>query len=176
GGNIAVDSAPGSGSTFYIYLPVAGECAGAVTPSVQEGPLPTGTGCILVVDDEHQIVELERQMLESLGYEVVPRTSSVEALEAFRHNPGRFDLMITDQTMPNKSGLDLIKELRQLGAELPVILCTGYSERIRKKSTESLAIEEVLLKPISKNNLAWAAKKALERTGRNSQAKKDKDT
>ncbi|MFP4256236.1 MAG: PAS domain S-box protein [Desulfobacterales bacterium] len=176
GGTIAVDSAPGSGSTFYIYLPVAGECAGAVTPSVQQGPLPTGTGCILVVDDEHQIVELERQMLESLGYEVVSRTSSVEALEAFRHNPGRFDLMITDQTMPNKSGLDLIKDLRQLGAELPVILCTGYSERIRKKSTESLAIEEVLLKPISKNNLAWAAKKALERTGRSSQAKKDKDT
>ncbi|MFW6052710.1 MAG: PAS domain-containing hybrid sensor histidine kinase/response regulator [Desulfosalsimonas sp.] len=175
GGTIAVDTEQDKGSTFYVYMPVAEENADAVLPGIFQSPLPTGKGCILLVDDEHQIVELERQMLENLGYEVVPRTSSVEALEAFRHNPGRFDLMITDQTMPNKSGIDLIKEVRKLDADLPVILCTGYSERVSRKNTEALAIEELLLKPISKNHLAWAVNKALRKAERQKPAEAEKE-
>ncbi len=166
GGTITVESTLGKGSTFYVYLPVAGENADVIRPGTYRA-LPAGTGRILVVDDEQQLVELEKQMLESLGYEVIPRTSSVEAEEAFRHRPERFDLLITDQTMPNKSGQELIKAVRRLRPDLPVILCTGYSERISREKAESLAIEAVLLKPISKSDLAVAVNNALEKTGGN---------
>ncbi|MFP4193698.1 MAG: PAS domain S-box protein [Desulfobacterales bacterium] len=164
GGKIMVESMPGKGSTFSVLLPVAKEEAGLIRPGARQGAMPTGTGCILVVDDEQQLVELEKRMLESLGYEVITHTSAVEAEEAFRNRPGRYDMLITDLTMPNKNGTELIKALREIRPDLPVILCTGYSETVSRQKAEALGVGAVLLKPINKNDLAVLVSNALEKT------------
>lgn len=163
GGTIIVKSAPCKGSTFSVYLPVAEQSAQAIPHQAHKDLMPTGTGCILVVDDEQQLVELEKQMLENLGYEVIPHTSSLDAEEDFRSRPDRFDLLITDQTMPHKNGLALINVLRRIRPDLPAILCTGYSERVNRKKAEALGIETVLLKPISKSELALAVNSTLKK-------------
>ncbi|MFW6011215.1 MAG: PAS domain S-box protein [Desulfosalsimonas sp.] len=166
GGTIMAESTPGKGSTFSVFLPVAEETVEVIRPAGYHGPMPVGTGRILVVDDEQQLIELEKQMLESLGYEVISRTSGVEAEEAFCHRPDRFDLLVTDQTMPNKTGLELIKDLREIRPDLPAILCTGYSERVSRKKADALGVEAVLLKPISKSDLAVAVSNAFKKTNK----------
>ncbi len=164
GGTITVESTPGQGSSFHVYIPVAGESAEIFQPGGYPAAMPQGTERILVVDDEHQIVELTKQMLESLGYQVTPRTNSIEALEAFRHHPEKFDMLLTDQAMPNKNGTELIKEVRKIRADLPVILCTGYSERVSREKMKSRNINALLLKPLSKNDLAVALDRVLHKS------------
>lgn len=131
GGKITVDSRLGKGTTFTIYLPVASSRAalGAYEPE----QLPSGTDHILFVDDESPLVKLGSQIFERLSYSVTARTSSTEALELFRVKPHTFDLVITDMTMPNLTGDKLAAELMKIRHDLPLILCTGYSQRIHKK-------------------------------------------
>ncbi|MFP3981532.1 MAG: PAS domain S-box protein [Desulfobacterales bacterium] len=164
GGTITVESTPGKGSHFRVYLPVTGESAEIFQPGGYPGAMPQGTERILLVDDEQQIVELTKQMLESLAYHVTPRTSSIEALEAFRHQPEKFDLLLTDQAMPNKNGTELIKAVHEIRPDLPVILCTGYSERVSREKTETLQIDALLLKPLSKNDLAVTLDRVLHKS------------
>jgi CheY-like chemotaxis protein len=135
-----------------VYLPLA-KSRHIEYPSQDAEPLPTGSGHILVVDDEPPIVQIQQQILESLGYRVTVRTSSLEALEAFRADPGRFDLILTDMTMPQMTGDRLARAVKAIRPALPVILCTGFSEKLgeHEKSPE---IEGVLMKPVDKKQMA----------------------
>lgn len=161
-GHIAVYSEPGEGSTFRIYLPVIeSEEPGEETASVDM--LPCGTERLLIVDDEDSITEVEKQMLEPLGYQVTTTTGSFEALRLFEQNPAGFDLVVTDMTMPGLTGIELIEKLRQSRFDIPVVLCTGYSEIINVEQARSHGIEECISKPITVAVLAKAVRSALDR-------------
>ena len=162
GGGVTVSSEPGRGTTFDIYFPKI-EPVKAPLEAGRIEPLPVGGHeRVLFVDDEKAIVEIGQEILQHLGYEVVVRTSSVEALELFRAQPERFDLVITDMTMPNMTGDKLAVELMRIRPDIPVILCTGFSERITKEKAEGIGIREFLLKPLVMNDLSKAVRKALD--------------
>jgi len=130
------ESKPGKGSTFNVYIP---RIEKEVTPKTEATEvLPGGSERILFVDDEQVLVNIGKEMLERLGYEVTARTSSIEALELFRVKPDQFDLVITDMTMPNMTGEKLAKEIMGIRADIPIILCTGYSEHIGRESAEKI--------------------------------------
>jgi CheY-like chemotaxis protein/two-component sensor histidine kinase len=161
GGSIGVSSEPGKGTKFHLLFPRLdegiSEKAGA--PEV----LPMGHESVLFVDDEEDLVDIGKLMLERLGYEFVGKTSSVEALEVFRAQPEKFDLVITDQTMPNMAGTELAKELMRIRPDIPVILCTGYSKVISKDRARVLGIQEFMMKPIIINDLAKTIRKVLDK-------------
>jgi len=114
------------------------------------------------VDDEPFQADLVTRLLESLGYSVVPMTNSIEALELFRYNPDRFDLVITDMTMPRITGDMLAREMWALRPELPIILCTGYSEKIDKAHALQLGFRDFAMKPIVIKDLARMLRRTLE--------------
>jgi PAS domain S-box-containing protein len=124
GGGIQVHSKPGEGTTFHVYLPLIEESSYA-QQSISTEPIRKGNESILLVDDEDQIVRMVQETLKRLGYHVTPRTSSIEALEAFRAQPDKFDLVITDMTMPNMTGAELAPKLLDIRPDIPIILCTG---------------------------------------------------
>jgi len=160
GGAICVHSKPGKGTSFTIYLPLiraeVKKTAGTGTK------LPTGDECILFVDDEKTLVDLGRQMLERLGYRVECRTSSIEALELFKNRPDQFDLVITDMTMPNLTGDKLTRQIMNIRPDIPVILCTGFSEQIGEESAKELGIREFIFKPLEMEKLAGTVRKVLD--------------
>ncbi len=160
GGAMTVESRPGEGSTFAIYLPQLEAPAAVETSEVAEA-LPQGHGCILYVDDEELLVYLGREMLESLGYEVTATTSSVEALETFGAMPQRFDLVITDQTMPTLTGENLTKELRRIRADIPIILCTGFSHVIDAEKAKAMGLNAFCMKPLDIGELARTIERVL---------------
>jgi PAS domain S-box-containing protein len=162
GGSIHVYSEPGQGTEFHVYLPVV-KSALAKKEILPKEPIQGGTERILLVDDEEAIVFMEKQMLERLGYQVVARTSSVEALEAFRANPDKFDMVITDMAMPNMSGDQLTSELIKIRPDIPVMLCTGFSERIPEEKAESMGIKGFLMKPIVRKDLANKIREVLDK-------------
>jgi two-component system cell cycle sensor histidine kinase/response regulator CckA len=161
GGVIAVHSEPGRGTTFHVLFPTIERAA--APEHLQIGPVPGGKGRILFVDDEEQLVRIGQQALERLGYDVTTRTSSVEALEAFCAKPDRFDLVITDQTMPNMTGVELGKEFMRIRSDIPVILCTGFSEAISKKRVREIGIRELLMKPVVIRDLAETVQRVLDK-------------
>jgi CheY-like chemotaxis protein len=114
-----------------------------------------------VVDDEKSIVDMVKEMLETLGYEAVPRYSSTDALEAFRARPESFGLVITDMTMPHMTGIDLAREILTIRPNTPIILCTGFSDTVDENNIKLLGIKELLMKPVSMHDLAVAARKIL---------------
>jgi len=163
GGTITVESEMGKGSTFNVFLPLIMR---EVDREVRtKAPIPTGTERILFIDDEKSLVDLGQQILERLGYRVTIRTSSVEALELFMEQPEKFDLVITDMTMPNMTGDDLAGKLMNIRADIPVILCTGYSERISRERAHDLGIKEFILKPIVMRELAKTVRGVLDHAG-----------
>jgi CheY-like chemotaxis protein len=121
-----------------------------------------GSERILFVDDEIMLVDIGQKMLERLGYNVVSRTSSIEALELFRIKPNDFDLVITDQTMPNMTGDTLARELMHIRPDIPVILCTGYSQAIDPERAQKRGIKAFVMKPILVNDIAAAIRKVLD--------------
>ena len=125
-------------------------------------PIPAGTERILFVDDEPALVHIGKQTLESLGYQVTTRTSSIEALELFKAKPEEFDLVITDMTMPNMTGDDLAEELMQIRPKIPVILCTGYSAKINQQQAMAKGIGALIAKPVLVRELAETIRKVLE--------------
>ncbi|MBI9084637.1 MAG: PAS domain S-box protein [Desulfobacterales bacterium] len=160
-GDIKVFSQAGKGATFNVYLPLMQKYPG--TPSVEKPAIyQTGNERVLLVDDEEPIVRLEKQMLERLGYKVTSRVSSLEALEAFRANPDSFDLVITDVTMPNMTGDQLARELLSIKPGLPVIICTGFSERISRDKAAAIGIKGFLMKPIVKSDMAQMVRNVLD--------------
>ena len=147
GGFINVYSEPGKGTIFNIYLPVIknDSDAGKV---IKELPFKRGTGHILLVDDEIEILKMEKEILENLGYKVTSRSSSIEALELFKKIPNKFDLIITDMAMPNMSGDKLAQELIKIRPDISILLCTGFSETMSQEKAASLGIKGFLLKPV----------------------------
>jgi CheY-like chemotaxis protein len=145
GGFFIVDSEPEKGSSFHVYLPT---CDEEVEKEATEKVTETvGAARIMFVDDEDQIREIGKRLLESKGYQVEVFTGSVEALVTFRDRPGDFDLVITDLTMPTMTGLELAKELMIVRRDIPVILCTGYSEDHTAEKLKEMGIRGFLKKP-----------------------------
>ena len=161
GGDIRVYSEPGKGTAFHIYLPLI-ETGSVEQEIISAGPVPTGTERILFVDDEEQIVQMVQQILESLGYHVTPRTSSVEAFEAFRAKPDEFDLVITDMTMPNMTGAELAPKLLKIRSDIPIILCTGFSELMDENKANAIGIREYVMKPVIRDKMARTIRKVLD--------------
>jgi PAS domain S-box-containing protein len=159
GGALTVQSATGTGTTFEIYLPRIDQTTEETTRS--EVSIPHGKGCILFVDDEGALARLGQEMLEQLGYDVVARISSIEALEAFRAMPQRFDVVITDQTMPHMTGEALTRELRRIRPDIPIILCTGFSHVMNTEKAHALGIDAFCMKPLSTQDLGLTIQQVL---------------
>ena len=160
GGAITAYSEPGQGSTFKVYLPII-----ETSKEAHIGPeesIPIGSERILFVDDESVLVNMGKQIFESLGYDVTTRTSSIEALELFKNQPDRFDLVITDMTMPNMTGEDLAQELIRIKPNIPIILCTGFSAKIDDQKASAVGIRALVLKPIVKREIATTVRKVLD--------------
>jgi len=159
GGEISVTSKVGKGTTFHVYFPTTEGLPEPAAETVEVAP--RGTENILFVDDENSLAEMGKHLLERLGYHVTVRTSSIEALEAFRTSPDRYDLVITDQTMPNLSGIQLTSELLRIRSDIPIILCTGFSEAVNVENYKSMGIRGFVMKPIVKKDIAKTIRKAL---------------
>ncbi len=160
-GSIVVASTQGQGSRFSVYLPeLAVEPHEYPQPSLDQ--TPRGNEKILFVDDEEALADLGQRILGHLGYEVKSFTSSREALEAFKDRPQDYDLVITDQTMPGLTGLQLAREMRAMRPEMPIILCTGYSEQISESRTLEEEVSCFLLKPLSSSGLAQTVREVLD--------------
>ena len=126
------------------------------------GKIEGGTEKILFVDDEPSIVDLNHQRLERLGYEVKSTTKPLEALEWFKAEPYQFDVVITDMTMPRMTGDRLTKEILTIRPQMPVIICTGYSERMSAKKAAALGVRKYIEKPMDTRNLASALREVLD--------------
>jgi PAS domain S-box-containing protein len=163
GGSIHVDSTPGQGSRFDIFFPIMERQSVSETEELKA--LPTGDECILLVDDEESLIDLGTNMLKKLGYRVKTSTRPVEALDMFRADPESFDLVISDMTMPSMTGDILSVELRQIRADIPIIICTGYSERINEQKAEALGIQGLIMKPFTIRRLAKSVRKILDEMG-----------
>ncbi len=153
GGAVQVYSEPCKGSQFHVYLPVEQNLSKAPA-SMATANIPGGTEQILLVDDETAIITMEKQMLERFGYKVVTCSSGVEALETFCAAPDKFDLVITDMAMPHMSGEKLTSQLIKIRPDIPVLLCTGFSEIMSEEKMAALGIRGVLLKPIIMKEMA----------------------
>lgn len=164
-GAITVESEVGRGTTFEIYLPKVSGLEKTEGPVTGVTAPTSGRERILYVDDEQLVAHVGKQMLEKLGYEVIPMLDSRQALEAFRAQPDRFDLVVTDMTMPNLTGDKLALEIMGIRANTPIVLCTGYSERMTERKAKELGIREYLSKPFVMNDLAQAVRRALGSPG-----------
>jgi PAS domain S-box-containing protein len=163
GGSIHVESTAGKGSRFDIFFPIMERQTVSETEALKA--LPTGSECILLVDDEDSLIDLGQNMLKKLGYRVETWTRPVEALEAFRANPHKFDLVITDMTMPNMTGDVFTTELRQIRGDIHIIICTGYSEKINEQRAAELGIQGLLMKPFTIRRLARKVREVLDSKG-----------
>jgi len=160
GGIIYAYSEPGKGSIFKVFLPVLERRLEA--EDKVERPIPTGTESILFVDDEPSIVNMGKQILESLGYNVTARTSSIDSLELIKEKADRFDIVITDMTMPQMTGDKLAREIMRIRPNIPVILCTGFSVRIDEKNAMAMGIRAFVSKPILKREIAEIIRAVLD--------------
>jgi len=152
GGFIKVESLPGKGTTFDIFLPQIK--FKTIKENDSTAQIITGIGNILFVDDEEQLTTISKRMISALGYTVTVTNSAFEALEIFKKNPGMFDLIITDQTMPKMTGYRLAENITKIRSDLPVILCSGYIDTVSKKDAEKAGIKALVVKPITKAKIS----------------------
>ena len=162
GGDISVKSTPGKGTIFQVYLPLIEDLELVSELEPNNGAIK-GEERILLVDDEEQIVAMERQMLEHLGYHVTARTDSQEALKVFSEHPQDFDLVITDMTMPYMTGDQLAQKMLDIEPNIPIILCTGFNEIITEEKALAMGIQKFVMKPVVKNDLATTIRSVLDR-------------
>ena len=160
GGEIKVYSEVGIGTTFHVFLPTADATVETAVEKVEL--LPTGSGCILFVDDEKSLIDLGRDLLTRLGYQVETRASGIDAIEAFRVDPQKFDLVISDMTMPKMTGDEMVRQIRAIRPDIPIILCSGFSERIHSQATDTIGISAVLMKPVIYADLAHTVHRVLK--------------
>ncbi len=161
GGHIMVESKIGKETIFQVLLPLIEDTV-EIAPTEDPVPIPTGNERIFFVDDEKVLGETVRMMLERLGYNVIVKTDSMEALEFFRAHPGSFDIVITDHTMPVMTGIDLAKELMKIQPDIPIILCTGRSKPAIKEEAMQIGIKGFIMKPIITEDIANIIRKILK--------------
>jgi len=159
-GEVKVKSQPGQGTSFEVYLPLSFLAAQAAEDDSRAAA--SGRGRILYVDDEESLAEIGAELLAGLGFQVTAETDPKRALERFRAEPGAFDVVVTDQTMPGLSGTDLSRELLAIRPDLPIVLVTGFSESLSKERVKALGIRDFLLKPVLRKDLAGAVSRALD--------------
>ena len=164
-GKIKVYSETGKGTTFDIYLPLM-EKADRTESLTKTEDRQGGNERILLVDDEESIVRLEAQILTRLGYNVTFRVASHKALETFRDAPDGFDLVITDMTMPEMTGDQLAMEILSIKPDTPIIICTGFSERISKDQAGNMGVKGFLMKPVLKSDMARMVRKVLDESNK----------
>ncbi|SDU36192.1 response regulator [Desulfobacula phenolica] len=162
-GEIIVNSIPGKGTVFDIYLPVY-QKESTDTLEFPKQALPKGEERILLVDDEAPVIKIETQMLERLGYHVISKKNSYEALSLFSSQPDNFDVIITDMTMPGLTGKQLSQKILDINPNIPIIMCTGFSDKIDQNSAEKMGIKALLKKPILLSDLAYTVKNILKKT------------
>jgi PAS domain S-box-containing protein len=161
-GAIDVTTADRQGTAFTIWLPIRAEAA--QSPRAAARDVPSGSGqTIMVVDDEPALVALAEETLADLGYEPVGFKSSVAALTAFRTAPQRFDAVITDETMPDLTGIELAEDVRRLRPDIPIVLMSGYAGTQLIKRATTLGVTEILRKPLVRREIAEGLERALAR-------------
>jgi PAS domain S-box-containing protein len=161
-GTIVCQSTPGKGTVFDIYLPEV-KTISEIPSRPHDEQIITGKGTILFVDDEPSLAAIASEMLKTLGYNVISETSSVKAFEIFMEKPDTFDLVITDMTMPVMTGDRLAEKLMSVRGDLPVIICTGYSERLSDERINELGIRRLCMKPIELKTMAEIIHEVLNR-------------
>jgi nitrogen-specific signal transduction histidine kinase/ActR/RegA family two-component response regulator len=161
GGNIKVKSEVGKGTTFDVSFPLI-KARSVDSEIIPNETTPTGSEHILCVDDEEAIIRMTKQKLEGLGYQVTSRTSSLEALEAFKVKKDEFDLVITDMTMPKMTGVELAARIKEIRSDIPIIICTGFSEMIDKDIAKGIGIMGYIMKPALKDEMAKTIRKVLD--------------
>ena len=160
GAGIRIETTVGKGTTFELYFPAMNQ--DPETEKKIEHPLSRGTESVLFVDDEAAMVNLNQQRLERLGYKVIPQTDPSEALNYFRTHPDEIDLVITDMTMPHMTGDKLAQKMLQLSPNIPIILCTGYSEKINELKAKALNIRKYIEKPVEMETLVQSVREVLD--------------
>jgi CheY-like chemotaxis protein len=160
GGFVTCEGEPGKGSIFHVYFPASEQEAAAATKPVET--VLAGQERILFIDDEEMLAEMGKIMLERLGYEVTVHTGSREALAAFQSQPEQFDAVITDQTMPGLTGVELAGRMLRIRPDIPIILCTGYSNLVNEEQAKALGIKGFIMKPMTKKDIAQLLRVVLE--------------
>jgi PAS domain S-box-containing protein len=160
-GAVMVKSEPGKGAVFEVFFPVT-EAEAEPEDKKESEVLHTGDEKILFVDDEESLVKMVKRMLEMHGYQVESRRDPVEALELFRSKPDGFDLVITDMTMPNMTGDRLAREILRISPDMPIILCSGFSDKIDAEKAKELGIRKYIEKPLNMSDFVMAVRKVLD--------------
>ena len=160
GGDIDVQSYPGEGAVFTIYLPRIHQDNRVEKTCLQNMDLK-GNERILFVDDEQSLVTLAQAYFDSMGYQITAKIKSADALKLFGENPEAFDLLITDMTMPDITGTQLAREFLKIRPNLPIILCTGYSDAVNAELCSELKIREMIIKPFSLKDLGILVRRVL---------------
>jgi CheY-like chemotaxis protein len=160
-GAITVDNDAERGVTFHVYLPLVDRSLPSKDKKVS--PLEGGDERILLIDDEATLVEATQNMLQNIGYRVIGVTSSKEALNIFEAQPDVFDIVITDQVMPDLTGIDLVKKITHIRPNIPLILMTGFSESVSAEESENLGIDAYLMKPVDTRKMATTIRRVLEK-------------
>lgn len=162
GGTIQVESQLGKGATFHVYFPVSVDEKEPLVSQPESEEILKGKERVLFVDDETMLADMGKTMLERIGYQVTVRNSSIEALTTFQNTPDEFDLVITDQTMPDMTGSELARRMMQIKPGIPIILCTGYSNLIDEHSAKAIGIREFALKPLTMDSISKLVRNVLD--------------
>lgn len=159
GGRISVTSREGEDTRFTVFLPVSGD----QTKETRVDPihLPRGTERVLLVDDEKDLVTVGSEMLRRLGYRVTATTASKEALKAFKQDPYRFDVVVTDYNMPGLNGAQMARQMLAIRPDTPIVVCTGYSEMFDRQQARVIGIRRTLMKPVTMDTMAHAVREVL---------------
>ena len=161
-GGISVSSEIGHGTTISVYLPIIAETEIEIQ-TYDDALVPKGTERILLVDDEEPIIKMVKLMLDKLGYEIIALTNSIDALETFRRKPDHFDVVITDMTMPYLTGDRLSMELKKIRQDIPIIICSGFSEIMNEEKAAKVGAMGFLTKPVLMKDLSKKIREVLER-------------